>query len=273
MNGYKLAESYDETSESGLFWTDGKKVYFRNYVINGADIASFLSYSGYWAHDQKNCYMGDSRLTNADRESFVGLNYAYAKDKNSVWTMGGRIKDADAESFAVCDDGKQYWFPIISRLNGLNGKEFITYTPCGFGKDKNYVYHYDGAGKANICKNAAPDTFVSMNNGYYGFDDCHVFCGRSKLNKADPKSWKIIKDGYYYSKDKLIYYFNRIIKGADAETFEVAGEDPELFDTPFAYYRKLKTQLARDKNNYYFTDYITEKDEWNRLCREDGIEQ
>jgi len=265
MNGYKLAECYDGTGENGLYWTDGKKVYFQqNYEVKGADIASFLSYDGFWACDKKSCYSGTRRLRDADSESFEVLNYAYAKDKNSVRTMGGRIKDADAESFAVCDDGKHYWFLIISTFNG---KEYIRYAPLGFGKDKNYVYHCDMNGKVNICRNAAPDAFVSLNNGSYGFDDNHVFCANKKLNKADPKNWKLIKDGYHYSKDKFVYFLNRTIKGADAETFEVMGAKPELFDSHIAYLSNIKKHLARDKNNFYLSDIIVDEKKWNSYLK------
>ena len=56
----------------------------------------------------------------------------------------------------------------------------------------------------------------------------------------------MLKDGYFYSKDKYIYYFNRIIKEADAETFEVIVN-------------KNKEQYAKDKNHYYRCELITEE--------------
>jgi hypothetical protein len=45
-----------------------------------------------------------------------------------------------------------------------------------------------------------------------------------RLNKANPKTWRKLKDNYYYSKDKsIIYYLNRVITEADAETFELCA--------------------------------------------------
>jgi hypothetical protein len=240
-DGLKIANHYDIYDETTNYWTDGKKVYFKNYEIKNADINSFVHFHGGWAVDKKNCYIVNSKLRNADRDSFVVLNTTYAKDKDNVWTLGGKIKDVDAASFEVCDDGKNYMQPVISIWQG---KTYTEFTPYGYGKDKNNVYHYDYSGKPNIVKGASPDTFYSLNNGHYGYDDKNVFWNIYKLNKANPKSWRIIKNGYFYSKDKYVYYTNRVIKEADVETFEVIEN-------------KHKSQYAKDKNHYYDTDLIT----------------
>jgi Txe/YoeB family toxin of Txe-Axe toxin-antitoxin module len=92
------------------------------------------------------------------------------------------------------------------------------------------------------------------------YDSKTVFYKTYKLNKANPKSWKKIKENYYYSNDKnIIYYFNRIIKDADAETFEIIEKIEELFEPP---------QLAKDKNNYYRNDSIITKEKFEEYLNE-----
>ncbi|RZJ54853.1 MAG: hypothetical protein EOO44_03525 [Flavobacterium sp.] len=59
-----------------------------------------------------------------------------------------------------------------------------------------------------------------------------------------------------YSRDgNNIYYFNRIIKEADAATFEIVVS-PSVFETP--------TQFAKDKNHYYFNDEICSKENFEK---------
>jgi hypothetical protein len=63
MDGYKLANKYDETNDNESYWTDGKKVYFRHCEIKGADAGSFIQYPGCWAMDKRNCFSGSSKST------------------------------------------------------------------------------------------------------------------------------------------------------------------------------------------------------------------
>jgi hypothetical protein len=254
IEGYKLADNFDETNENGLYWTDGKKVYFRHYEIKGADIKSFLQYPGCWAIDKNHCYTVSDRIRDADKETFQPLNYTYAKDKLNVWTLGGKIKDVDAETFEVCDSGKYSLGNNIEK-----GKRYEIFVPYGFGKDKNNVYHYDYSGKPNIVKNASPNTFVSLGDCVFGYDENNVYYKQNKLNKANPKTWKLFKTGYLYSKDKYIYYLNRIIKDADLETFEIIEQNVE-FGLPFQY--------ARDKNNFYNNDNIITKEKYEEDIKE-----
>jgi hypothetical protein len=199
--------------------------------------------------DKNHCYSGSYRLRGVDVKTFKVLNMTYAKDKFNVWTLIGKVEGADAETFEVCDSGK-----YSLRKNIKNGKMYVSFVPYGFGKDKNNVYYYDTLGKPKLLKNAIPGTFVSLGDGYFGYDENTVFCKYNKLNKANPKTWKLYKIGYLYSKDKYIYYLTRIIKDADVETFEIIENIPS---------EELVFQYAKDKNNYYNNDnIITKKQGW-----------
>jgi hypothetical protein len=244
----KLAEEYDNTNENTHYWSDGRKVYFRTHEIKGVDIETFEQYFCCWAKDKNYCYDGFIRIKDADVNTFQALNFTYAKDKSNVFTVGGKIKNVDARTFEICDNGKH-----SLGKERMDNKIYELYVPYGFGRDKNNVYYYNFNGKPKIVKNALPKTFVSLDDGCFGYDENSVFCEIWKLNKANPKTWKLIKRGYYYSKDKVVYYFNRIIKMADVETFEVIETSEEL---------GWAMQLAKDKDNYYYTDIIITKEEF-----------
>ena len=260
MNGHKLATVFNEHDENALYWTDGKTVFFRRYEIKGADIESFEQFSGCWAKDKTHCYSGDTKLQKADSETFEVLNFTYAKDKFNVWTMGGRIAEADAETFKVCDSGRSSLGPRFEWSPEKQKTWYEHFVPYGYGKDKNNVYYYDFNGKPNIVKKALTSSFQSLGDGYFGFDEKSVFCKLSVIPKANPATWKKLREDYYYSKDQnRIYYFNRLIKEADAETFEVVVV-PVATGKPFQY--------ARDKNNGYNNDRTQPLEELEKIVCE-----
>jgi hypothetical protein len=261
MEGYELANGFDETDvEHTRYWTDGKNVFFGSNEIKQADPDSFMQYPGYiaYAKDKNNVYRESKLFKEADKETFEVLNFTYAKDKLNVWIMIGKIENVDAETFEACDDGKYSQGKHIK-----NGKWYESFVPYSFGKDKNNVYYYDTLGKIKILKNVISKTFVSLNDGYFGYDENTVFCKHNRLNKANPKTWKLYKDGYLYSKDKYIYYLNRIIKDADLETFEIVEINKNGYIP----------QYAKDKNNYYNNDTIITKEKFeNELEKHKNME-
>ncbi len=210
---YAPGHVFRKDDETTLYWIrdrDGKVLY-RYYPIRGVDIESFRFFLGSFAKDRKNCYCASSKLAGGNGATFRALNFTYATDGQFVWTIGGKIKEADAESFVVCDDGVHY-LGVGSRVPSR--------VPYGFGKDKARVYYYDFNGKPNWVRKADPASFVSLNDAHFGRDDNFVFCGAATIPKAKVQHWR--KIGGYYSKDDVrVFYFNREIKDADYESFEV----------------------------------------------------
>jgi len=250
MEGRKISVSdqyYDEFDEvfdgkkleNGPYWTNGKKVFFEYHEIYGADKDTLIQYDT-WATDKKHCYYCNERLTDADRETFIVLNYIFAKDKYNVWESGKKVKGVDAETFEV-----------------FHNKQ----SDIGFCKDKNHVYHFFIA-ELKIVKKASPRTFVSLDDGEYGFDEKSVYIGTKMLPKANPKTWRKIREDSSYSKDKYIYFLNHIIKKADLETFEVVVSEKEL-----KYGLSKRIECGKDKNNFYYLDKIITKKEFERLVK------
>lgn len=203
--------------------------------MRGADLETFWFYLGGFAKDHKHCYCYNSRLAGGNGATFRALNYTFYTDGVSVWTMGGKLKDVDAETFLVCDDGAH----ALCR---------DTLVPYGYGKDKNRVYYYDYDGKPNWVRKASPATFVSLNDGYFGKDDSFVFCGAATIPKAKVAHWHLI--GGLYSKDNTrVFYYNRQICDADYDTFGFVQNCKDL-------------QLAKDKNRYYWNDFVISEDEF-----------
>jgi len=255
--GKQIATTFDEDDVYGLFWTDGKYAYFRSNKLTGADIDSFVQYPGFWAKDNRYCYLGSSKIKNVDHNTFEVLNFTYAKDKSNVWTLGGRISEVDAKTFEVCDDGKKTSWLGIKKMDNGQMVRYQSYVPYGYAKDKDRVYYYDACGKNKIVIKADAKTFVSLNDGEYGYDKNFVFCGKAVIPKANPLTWKKLHGiNYEYSQDgDRIYYFNRLIKDADAKTFEVVA-------IPIV--TGFHLQLAKDKNRRYWNDLVISIDEFEK---------
>jgi hypothetical protein len=248
MNGSKLVDSHDNDP----YWTDGEKVYYTNTEIKKADLSSFIIFpeNAPWAKDKNTVYRYSRPFKEADVDTFETLNYSFVKDKLNIWTLNGKITKIDMETFEVCDCGK-----VFITNNDLHERVFKIFKSIGYCKDKNNVYYYIGddvmAYKIKPVNGATPETFISIGDCCFGYDEKAVYYKNKILKKADPNTWKLFRTGCFYSKDKKIYYKENIIKEADVETFEI------IHDT-----------FARDKNNYYNTDNVMSKEEYESFIIE-----
>ncbi|MEN3361476.1 MAG: hypothetical protein V7637_5458 [Mycobacteriales bacterium] len=226
------------------YWIDpAGRVWFGSRLVRGADGPSFRFYRNLFGKDERRCYVGGSPLTGAEPGTFQVLNYTYVTDGRSVWTLGGRLPDADAQTFVVCDRG----FIPAGGIDVPGGGR----VPYGFGKDRSSVYYYDFDGRPNRIGKATALSFVSLGDGHFGHDDAFVFYGRTMLPKADARTWTKLGPAHsLYSTDgSRIYYTNRRL-AADRATFVV-------LDTADG------SQLARDRDHYYFTDLLISASEFD----------
>ena len=220
------------------YWTDGKAVYYKGYLVRGAKPDNFYCFDNndIFAIDDKYCYILNSRIAGADVNTFQILNATYAKDKNHAYCFAGKIKEADPSSFQGLDDY--------------------------YASDNNHVFFYDyegNVGKAKMVKKADPKTFVPLNGGAFGKDDNNIFSWGLPLNKANVETWVKFSahpKSYYSKDDKRIYYLNREVKEADYHTFEVLIPPNDGFNL---------TQLAKDKNQFYFCELIISEEEYQKM--------
>lgn len=117
------------------------------------------------------------------------------------------------------------------------------------------VYYYDYDGKPNWVRKATSESFVSLNDGHFGKDDNFVFCGAATIPKAKVEHWQKL-DGYYSRDDQRLFYYNRHIRAADYDSFEVVPTGIDYL------------QLAKDKNNFYWNDRIVTVDEFQKVLAE-----
>jgi|GEM_PF-5796404 len=143
---------------------------------------------------------------------------------------------------------------------------FKVHKTARYAKDKNNVYYNisfccegaedcvdmgDDDFEGPIIPNVNPNSFLVLekgNYGDYGTDGINIYIGGFVIKGADVNSFKILKK--YYSADKnTVFFFNKVVNGADRKSFRVFDYDEY---SPYEY-------CAADKNNLYkrgvkFTD-------------------
>lgn len=196
---------YDPEEKSIIYyWSDGKQVYWRYNPIS-KDVKNFQVFNDRFAKDSTHCFLQSIKLRWAEHDSFAALNYCYAFDGKSAQTTAGRFEPADPQTFTVCDDG--FWLST-NKITLTDGRccEEQKHIPYGYAKDSKQVYYENYAGKIKILKKADPVTFVSNNDGYYGWDQNNVFYGKNTLPGANPATWKLLDGFYHVSTDGKHFY-------------------------------------------------------------------
>lgn len=181
-----------------------------------ADIHSFWipdgAIHGKYLCDKNHVYCDGLKLKNVSPEHFVVFNRCFAGDKLSIFTVYGNAKVKHPWCFEALDDG-----------NVNNDDVYVS----GYGRDDVYVYWFNGStstGHATVVRSCKkPHTFRSIKSGY-GIDDDYVYFEAVKIPKANPKTWTMINNNYSKD-DKNIFYFRKVVVGADLESFEGSSSD------------------------------------------------
>jgi hypothetical protein len=159
-----------------------------------------------------------STLVGADSLTFEQINEFWAKDKNSIYNNGRKIDGVDMQTFQIINNSV-------------------------FAKDKNNVYFPNYIDKGEVKFDA--QTFEIL-SGTYLRDKNQIVSlfkagGASELiqiTQVDIDTFQAV--GGAFGKDKNhVYYDNKIINGADLETFKSTGNTMETSGN------------GQDKNNSY----------------------
>ena len=235
--GYVPREGRDEVSGEHYYLQNGVMYIAGVEFTPAPDIASFRAYRGNFAKDRNYCYHGMRRLHGANPTTFTMLNFTWATDRNKVWCLSGTVADADGASFQACDDGH---CPTIEGV------------PYSYGKDQYRVFHYDFDGKACWVRKADSASFETVVTGEFGQDAYFAFCGTSVIARARREYWQYL--GSNYSKDdRRVFYFNRVVEGADVESFQVAVRQ-----------RSSSFPQAKDKQRYYRWEHEISREEYEQ---------
>lgn len=187
------------------------------------------NYESSWSRDYKNYYRNEEKV-NVDRESFVLINKWFSKDKNKTYV-----------------DFSERFFPIFN--NSLN----ISKITSEYIKKNNTIYYVSIDGIMHIEKNDFDEIknirilnkdIVCINNkvlvdgkvfkyskvdaksfnifgkhtGWFTKDQNHVYYDQAVIEKANPKTFKVLEIGYGKD-DENVYYENKLLKDADVKTF------------------------------------------------------
>ena len=247
-------EVKNELPEEYKIKADG--VYYKDELIEEADIATFEYIEYRYAKDKNNIYYLGERVKNIDRLTFEYLGKGYAKDKNYVYysfmkgldSEVGIIKEADMETFEYLDNfyakDKDHVYElgeVSEEENWRTGEVSEEKDPATFEilnryitKDKDNVYYYVLTSAKGIFREADSATFEILGDRYYKDKDnvYYDYHDYNKIEGADPVTFEVLSEGY--SKDKNYVYKNRkIVEGADpinctAENLEGCKAPQEL---------------------------------------------
>ncbi len=273
-------------------------------TFNGKEISdiNFIVLNDHFAKNDTSVFFKDYIIENADIPTFEPLDAHYAKDKFTVYyckverdaqayyltkrNVIFRMKDADVTSFKLLNDGLD-GYAIDNKQAYFNGEGFevkdvqtLQQIDNRFVKDQYQVY-FD----QSPIKMANPVSFEVLNSYYakddtriyyygkpyelyngiheipceissfelldypYSKDHVSVYYYYSKLSKADSESFKVL--GSHFSKDKnRVFIESEILNGADPSSFSIIPQDE--YSTEANYY-------SRDKNKVYWKIKSIEK--------------
>ncbi|MFZ5526593.1 MAG: DKNYY domain-containing protein [Pseudomonadota bacterium] len=220
-------KSYQEGDPRTQYWLKDGVVHFHDRAVEGAASTSFRFFLSGVAADSKHCYFNARLMRSLDSASLREHSFAYHGDKNGIRTLTAELKGADVATFAALDSG----------IRTIPGGVFpYILIASGYAKDKNRAYFCDGGNAMPVVK-ADPASFEAIADSFAA-DDRFVFWGRASLPKVKRHSWRRLA-GAFSTDGVLVYSCNRIIDGADPETFTVYPDKLDMFC------------YARDKHSYY----------------------
>ena len=113
------------------------------------------------------------------------------------------------------------------------------------------------------------DYTIENGNVYFrkpNFKDFQYKKYSRKIENADAKTFKILKDGYYAKDNKTVFYEEKSINEADPNTFEVLSdiigkdknsgffEEKKIPNSDGQTFQKIESLYSKDKNNVYYSD-------------------
>lgn len=228
-----LKHQKEAGTDERYFSLDGKSVLFDMEPIPYADFESF-TYCGSFAKDKNRCYRVGSTYKDADPDTFEVLNIYFARDKNNIYVLDGVEKKLDHDTFEVLDDGLH--------VNGIRDSQMSSYS-----KDKNGIWVMEYYSHTPMLIKGADVATFQIIDASFSKDSKNVYYKGKKIPKVKPEIFTPLNCNYGKD-DKYISCHNKIVKGADYETFEV-------------FENKNMLTYGKDKDNYfYLDDFISEED-------------
>lgn len=169
------------------------------------------------------------------------------------------------DNVCIVEGGTGLSTSYLKPLEGADAKSFED-VGGGYAKDKNHVYK-----NGIIDGSLDPKTLRSIDHGYVT-DDHQVSYGYSnvKIPGVDPKTFTILGNGNYYSKDaQRVYYTSggwRILDGADVQTFKVLVPNEEYAKDQYHVYYAGRVLEDIDASSFNFIGERFSRDDNHILC-------
>jgi hypothetical protein len=153
------------------------------------------------------------------------------KPINNEWVS---LNNSDEIGRYFLKDGK-----IYVHVNGMISEELKNADPASFqanrkfsefGRDKSHVWFISSELSVDLA------TWEIISQGY-SKDEIKIYCGVHQLADADPKTFKVIRDGFAeWGADKESVYH---------QWFKLEDSDPQTFEF-------IDDSFSKDNNNVYF---------------------
>ncbi len=249
------------------FARDSTTVYYKQYPVDHADVASFEALDDHYAKDINNAYYCDEyregqnyyltkrqtvlTIPNAQTASFVTLENGYAKDSLKGYFQGTPFAVKDLATLKSLDmffakDDVQVYLNMLP-VEGSDGKTFEL-IDRNYAKDTGQVYFFEFTGGLQKSILVLPCNSASFEILEYPFakDASSVFYAGKPIKGADALSFQILKNGYARDKSNVYFTYKKIV-GADLASFETYTEN-ELLMGEFYY--------ARDKASVFLNEKV-----------------
>ncbi|UII33526.1 DKNYY domain-containing protein [Fulvivirga ulvae] len=225
------------------------------FAIVEANPKTFVKLDQDWSKDDAS-YFYNYQKVDVDYQTFEVINGHFAKDKNKVYLLKSfsiRESAIDPATAQKVDEryivDKDSIYDFQQYLNGVEVDSLVSFK-CYDSNSINFLGEnfllfddkvvYDGVELPGVDSRS----FRVVKN-YYSKDKNRVYCGNRVIDGADPESFEVFEH-MFYSKDKYnVYGDGIVIKEADAETFEPVNTD--------------KSVLYKDKNHTYQWGKITDE--------------
>lgn len=210
----------------------GNKVYYRTTM----DVSD--------GNDGYHTVVNDNEMKEADAKTFSLIDPNWAKDKGNLFYMGQTVRPLSSTSSIDFSS-----FTIIKDIQGLGKDNHVVY--LAFPNGEGWFY--------KVIPEADPATFASVQGGPYAKDKKNVYYldlpfEVRKIEGADGSTFAVlgqcaaveVSRAYYAWDAKSVIGGDKIISGADRDTFKIAAN----FDNgPDGMY--VAGTYAVDKNHVY----------------------
>jgi len=158
-------------------------------IVRGAKVADFRVIKYDYATDGKAIFNGLSRAKKADPDTFEVLSPHFARDAARVYYVDERVPGAERESFRV--------------IAGM------------LAADRDHVFY-----GTEVVDGADPVSLVVVGpDDYFSKDGQNIYAHGERFDAADASSFVHV-GGCYYRDRARVFYLDRVLEGADPETFE-----------------------------------------------------